>query len=421
MQSVRLSSLFTKTKKQVPADEAARNAQLLIQAGYVHKEMAGVYAYLPLGKAVLDNISQIVREEMNAVGGQELQMTILQPRDIWEKTDRWDDKKVDNWFKTKLANGSELGIGLTHEEPVIDMLKDYVRSHRDLPLKVYQIQNKFRNELRAKSGLMRGREFLMKDLYSFSRTTQEHRDIYEDLAGAYERVYRRLGIGDITYRTFAGGGIFSKFSDEFQTLSDVGEDTIYIHEAKKIGINKEVFTDEVLSELDLNKSELVEKRAVEVGNIFSLGSKYSDALGLYYHDENGKQQSVVMGCYGIGISRIMGLLAEHFADEKGLAWPENVAPAKVYLATVGEDEQVLEAAEDIFAGFNKSNIKVIYDDRPARPGEKFADADLLGIPYRIVVSKKTLEAGGFELKKRSDDITEIVTKESLIKRLATGA
>ncbi len=421
MKSVRLSKLFTKTKKQVPADETARNAQLLIQAGYIHKEMAGVYAYLPLGKAVLDNISEIVRQEMDAVGGQEVQMTILQPKEIWEKTDRWDDDKVDNWFKTKLASGSELGIGLTHEEPIVDMLKDYVSSHRDLPLKIYQIQNKFRNELRAKSGLMRGREFLMKDLYSFSRSTDEHREIYEDLASAYERVYRRLGLGDHTYRTFAGGGIFSKFSDEFQTLSDVGEDTVYIHEGKRVGVNKEVYNDEVLSELGLNKHEMVEKRAVEVGNIFTLGSKYCDALGLQYMDENGKQQSIVMGCYGIGNSRIMVLLAEHFADEKGLVWPENVAPAKVYLANLSDSEKVVKEAEKLFELLEKNGISVIFDDRDVRAGQKFADADLLGIPYRIVVSEKTLQKGGFELKKRIDDINEIVDQEALIKRLATGS
>src|SRR5581483_1103147 len=292
---MRLSQLFTKTSKTVPADESAKNAQLLIKAGYVHKEMAGVYAYLPLGKMVLHNISQIVREEMNAVGGNEVWMSVLQPKEIWEKTDRWDDKKVDNWFKTKLANGTELGVGLTHEEPITDMLRDYVSSYRDLPVYIYQIGTKFRNELRAKSGLLRGREFLMKDMYSFNRNEAEFKDFYEKAAEAYLKIYQRLGIGDSTYRTYASGGIFSKFSDEFQTLSDIGEDTIYLHEGKRIGVNKEVFTDEVLSELGLNKAELIEKKAVEVGNIFPLGSKYSDALGLFYTDESGQQQSVVMG------------------------------------------------------------------------------------------------------------------------------
>src|SRR5690606_18565386 len=234
---MKLSQLFTKTRKDAPADETAKNAQLLIQAGFIHKEMAGVYAYTPLGLRVLENIKQIVREEMNAVGGQEVQMTVLQPKDLFEKTDRWDDEKVDNWFKTKLVNGSELGMGLTHEEPIVDALKDYINSYKDLPIYVYQIQSKFRNELRAKSGLLRGREFTMKDMYSLARSQKEHDELYEKAAKAYTKVYDRLGIGDITYRTYADGGIFTKkFSDEYQTLSSIGEDIIYVHESKKIAV-----------------------------------------------------------------------------------------------------------------------------------------------------------------------------------------
>jgi prolyl-tRNA synthetase len=415
---MRLSQLFTKTSKNVPADETAKNAQLLIQAGYIHKEMAGVYAYLPLGKKVLHNISQIVREEMNAIGGNEVWMSVLQPKEIWEKTGRWDDKKVDNWFKTKLANGTELGVGLTHEEPITDMLHDFATSYKDYPIYIYQIGTKFRNELRAKSGLMRGREFLMKDLYSFSRTQKEHDDFYEKAAEAYMKVYQRLGLGDITYRTYASGGIFSKFSDEFQTLSDIGEDTIYLHESKHIGVNKEVYNDEVLEHLGLKKEELVEKRAVEVGNIFPLGSKYSDDLNLFYSDENGKQQSLIMGCYGIGISRLMGLLAEHFADEKGLVWPEAVAPAKVYIARLGGNEEVTKQADVLYDRLTQANVQVIYDDRDLRAGEKFADADLLGIPYRVVISDKTVASGQVELKARTQDNTESLPSEELIRRVS---
>jgi len=324
---MRVTQLFTRTRKNAPADEVSKNAQLLIRAGFIHKEMAGVYAYLPLGLRVLENIKTIVREEMNAIGGQEVMMTTLQPKDIFEKTDRWDDKKVDNWFKTKLANGTELGMGLTHEEPIVDALSDYVNSYKDLPIYVYQIQNKFRNELRAKSGLLRGREFVMKDMYSLARTQEEHEELYERAAEAYHNIYERLGIGDITYRTAADGGIFTtRFSDEFQTLSDVGEDTIYVDEKKRIAVNKEVYTDENLARLGLNKDDLVEKRGVEVGNIFPLETKYTDALDVYYTDEKGEKQSIIMGCYGVGISRLMGVLAEHFSDDKGLVWPENVAP-----------------------------------------------------------------------------------------------
>lgn len=415
---MRVSRLFTKTTKNVPADETAKNAQLLIQAGYIHKEMAGVYSYLPLGLSVLNKIAGVVRGEMNKVGGQEVQMTILQPKDIWEKTGRWDDKVVDNWFKTKLANGTELGIGLTHEEPLVDILKSYVNSYKDLPLSIYQIQPKFRNELRAKSGVLRGREFLMKDLYTFSRNQQEHEQIYETLAGAYHKVYARLGLGDITYRTFASGGIFSKFSDEFQTLSEVGEDTIYLNKAKKIAVNKEVYTDEVLEEIGLKKADLEEVKAVEVGNIFSLGSKYTDALNLKYVDENGAENSIIMGCYGIGVSRLLGIIAEHFADDRGIVWPEEIAPYKVYLASLGDDKKVISQTEQIYEKLNNSGIEVLFDDRSVRPGEKFADADLLGIPYRLVISEKTLEQNKIELKKRTEKDTQLLEIDKIINLLA---
>lgn len=416
--SIRLSKLFTKTSKTVPADETAKNAQLLIRAGFVHKEMAGVYAYLPLGLQVLENIKQIVREEMNAVGGQELLMTTLQPREIWEKTNRWDDAVVDNWFKTKLKSGAELGVGLTHEEPIVDAVSAYVDSYKDLPLSVYQIAPKFRNELRAKSGLLRGREFLMKDMYSFARSQEEHAEIYEKIAGAYAKVYERLGLGAITYRTAADGGYFTdKFSDEYQTLSEVGEDTIYVDESKKLAINEEVLTDENLAKLGLKREDLVAKKSVEVGNIFPLESKYTDALDAYYTDENGERQSIIMGCYGIGISRLMGVIAEHFSDEKGLVWPEAIAPAKVYLARLSDEPAVAEQADKLESVLTENGIAVLYDDRDERPGKKFADAELLGIPYRVVVSSKTIAGEGYELKARTSDTVEQISLEQLVKKL----
>ncbi len=419
MNSTRLSQLFTKTTKNVPGDEQARNAQLLIQAGFIHKEMAGVYAYLPLGKRVLDNIAQIVREEMNAIGGLEVQMTALQPRELFEKTDRWDDKKVDNWFKTSLKNGTELGLGLTHEEPIVDAAKDFINSYKDLPIYVYQIQSKFRNELRAKSGLLRGREFLMKDMYSFARTQAEHDELYEKAAAAYSKVYERLGLGDVTYRTYADGGIFTtRFSDEYQTISPIGEDTIYVDEQKRIAVNEEVFTDENLAKMGLNKADLVEKRGVEVGNIFPLESKYTDALDVYYTDETGQQQKIIMGCYGIGISRLMGMIAEHFADDKGLVWPEAVAPARVYLARLGQDAAVVQAADALESALTAAGITVLYDDRDERPGKKFADAELLGIPYRVVVSSKTIAASGYEIKGRISDTAEQISLDDLMQKLS---
>jgi len=411
---MRVSKLFTKTRKTIPADETARNAQLLLQAGYVHKMMAGVYAYLPLGKRVLDNIAQIVREEMDAIGGQEVQMTALQPKELWEKTDRWDDAKVDNWFKTRLANGTELGVGLSHEEPIVDSLKPFVDSYKDMPLYVYQIQTKFRNELRAKSGLLRGREFIMKDMYSFARTQEEHAELYERVAAAYGRVFKRLGLGEDTYRTYADGGYFTdKFSDEFQTISPIGEDTIYVHEGKRIAINKEIYNDENLARLGLKKEELVEKRGVEVGNIFPLESKYSDALDLYFTDDTGKKRSIIMGCYGIGVSRLVGMIAEHFSDDRGLVWPDSVAPYRVYLAQLGTDEKVVTAAKKLYDTLQDAGVTVLYDDRNARPGEKFADADLLGIPHRVVVSAKTVDQSVFEYKKRTETDSLAVDIEKL--------
>jgi prolyl-tRNA synthetase len=279
---------------------------------------------------------------------------------------------------------------------------------------VYQIQNKFRNELRAKSGLLRGREFVMKDMYSFATTQEQHEKLYAEAIQAYYRVYERLGLGDVTYRTYADGGIFTdRFSDEFQTLSSIGEDTIYLDEEKKIAINEEIYTDEALAKLGLDKSKLVQKKGVEVGNTFHLESKYTDALDVYYTDEQGKKQSIIMGCYGIGISRLMGIIAEHFADEKGLAWPEAVAPAKVYLVVLGESEAVTKAADALYDRLQKANVRVLYDDRHIRPGEKFADAELMGIPYRIVVSEKTLAANQYEIKKRSESQSTLVNEAEL--------
>lgn len=413
------SQMFVKTRKDAPADETAKNAQLLIRAGFVHKEMAGVYVFMPLGLRVLENIKQVVREEMNAIGGEEVQMSVLQPKDIFEKTDRWDDTKVDNWFKTKLSNGTELGMGLTHEEPIVDMLSDYLNSYKDLPILTYQIQTKFRNELRAQAGLLRGREFVMKDMYSFSRTQEQHNEIYEKIAEAYVRVYDRLGIGDITYRTYADGGIFTKrFSDEFQMLSEIGEDTIHVDKERKIAVNKEVLDDERLADVDIDPAKLEECRAIEVGNIFPLETKYTDALGVYYTDSEGKQQKIIAGCYGIGVSRLVGALAEHFADEKGLVWPENVAPAKVYLARLGDDEAVVKAADDLYAELQGKGVEVLYDDRDVRPGEKFADADLMGIPYRVVISSKTIEQSKVELKKRTEDEANLVDVDELFSILS---
>jgi len=414
---MRISRLFTKTSKTAPADEVAKNAQLLIRAGFIHKEMAGVYAYLPLGLKVLENIKNIVREEMNAIGGQEVMMTTLQPKEIWEKTDRWDDAKIDNWFKTKLVNGTELGMSFTHEEPIVDMIGNYISSYKDFPFSVYQIQNKFRNELRSKSGLSRGREFVMKDMYSFSLNQEQHQAEYEKVVESYFRIYNRLGLGDMTYRTYADGGVFtSKFSDEFQTVTDIGEDIIYIDEKKKIAINEEILTDENLEKLGLIRDELVRKKGVEVGNTFHLEGKYTDALGVYYDDSNGIKQSIVMGCYGIGVSRLMGVIAEIFADDKGLVWPDSVAPFKVYLISIGDKANV--QADALYNELMSMGIEVLYDDRDARPGQKFADSELMGIPYRVTISDRLIKSENYELVYRKNGQKELLTREQLLAKLS---
>ena len=275
------SQLFTKTQKHAPSDEVSLNAQLLIRAGFIYKEMAGVYTFLPLGLKVIDKIADIVRDEMNKTGGIEMQSSALQKKETWEKTDRWDDNVVDNWFKSKLKNNTEVGLAFTHEESISSMMTNFISSYKDLPVYPYDIRTMFRNEVRAKSGLMRGREFFWKALYSFSRDEREHNVYYEKAKIAYKNVFNRAGLKDNTFLTFASGGTFSKYSHEFQAVSDAGEDTIYISEEKGIAVNKEVYNDETLKDLSLKKEDLIEKKAIEVGNIFSLGYKFSKAFILH--------------------------------------------------------------------------------------------------------------------------------------------
>jgi prolyl-tRNA synthetase len=420
---MRLSQLFTKTSKTVPADETAKNARLLIQAGYVYKVMAGVYAYTPLGLRVLENIKQIVREEMNAIGGQELIMSSLQKRSTWEETGRWNDEVVDVWFKSKLKDGTDVGFGWSHEEAIIEMMKQYVSSYKDLPINVYQFQTKLRNELRAKAGIMRGREFVMKDMYSCSLDATQHDKFYQDVMDAYLRIYERLGIGEDTYVTFASGGAFTKFSHEFQTVCDAGEDVIYLGkgtDGKTVAINEEVSDDKTLADLGVKRKELRKVKTAEVGNIFNFGIAKSQDTDFAFNNEKGERQYVYLGSYGIGITRVMGVIVEKFADNRGLVWPESVAPAKVYLARINQtdaDGDVSAIADKIYEELTSKNIAVLYDDREVRAGEKFADADLLGLPYRVVVSSKTIAAGTFEVKARTSETVEHLSQQELIDKL----
>ncbi|HVY36112.1 MAG TPA: aminoacyl--tRNA ligase-related protein, partial [Candidatus Paceibacterota bacterium] len=365
----------------------------------------------------LEKIKRIVREEMNAIGGQELVMTALQKKSTWETTGRWDDEVVDIWFKTQLKDGTDLGLGWSHEEPIVEMLKQYLASYKDLPINVYQFQTKLRNELRAKSGIMRGREFVMKDMYSCSLDADQHEKFYQATIDAYKKIYDRIGIGQDTYVTFASGGAFTQFSHEFQTLCDAGEDTVYLHREKNIAVNEEVLDDGALSKLGIKREELEKVTTAEVGNIFNFGIQKSKEMDFTFTNESGEKQYVHLGSYGIGITRVMGVVVEKFADEKGIVWPESIAPFKVHLISLGEGEK---DARKLYDELTQKDIEVFWDDRgDVSAGEKFADADLLGMPWRIVVSDKSLAAGGYELKGRTEKDSKVVSHKELLNLLTT--
>ncbi len=412
--SLRQSQLFTKTRREAPADELAKNAQLLIRAGYVYKNMAGAYTFLPLGLRVIEKINTIIRQEMDAIGGQELVMPSLQDSALWEASGRWSDDAVDVWFKSELKAGGQVGFSWTHEEVITDLMRQFISSYKDLPKFPYQIQKKFRNEMRAKSGIMRTREFDMKDLYSFSATQEQHDTFYAACSDAYKKIFDRLGIGQMTYKTFASGGAFTKFSHEFQTLAEAGEDIVYVNEEKGVAVNEEVLDAADLSELGVTRDELQKRKSIEVGNIFSLGTKFSEALDLYFTNENGESKPVIMGSYGIGPARSMGTIVDLLADEKGIVWPESVAPFLVHLVGLnGEDAAVRDWTEGIFNSLTEQGVEVLYDDRDVRTGEKFADSDLLGLPYRVVASKRAKEEGKFEVVTRATGEVRSLTEDEL--------
>lgn len=411
---MRLSHNFTRTLKEAPADEVSRNAQLLIRAGFVYKVMAGVYAYTPFGLKVLENIKQIVREEMNAVGGQELIMSSLQRKETWEGTGRWDDELVDIWFKSALKDGTEVGFGWSHEEAIIEMMKQYTKSYKDLPASVFQFQSKMRNELRAKSGIMRGREFIMKDMYSMHATAEDCDAYYDKVIEAYGRVFDRLGLGESTFMTFASGGAFTKFSHEFQTICTAGEDTLYVNDEQTVAVNEEVL-DDATAELGIDKASLKPVVSAEVGNIFKFGTEKSQQMDFNFTGEDGKQHPVYLASYGIGVTRVMGVMVEKFADDKGIVWPEAVAPAKVYLVQIGKESVAL--ADELYDALQAKGIEVIYDDRDERPGPKFADAELMGIPYRITVSDRLMSESKYEFTSRAIGETMLLTRHELLDKL----
>ncbi len=404
------SQLFTKTIKDIPKDEVSINAQLLIRAGYVDKLMAGVYTFLPLGKRVMSKIEAIIREEMDAIGGQEVSMPALQNKEDWEKTGRWNE---DVMMKVKTSFGKEFGLGWSHEEVVTPLAKKHTRSYKDLPFSIYQIQTKFRSEKRAKSGILRGREFLMKDLYSFHANEEDLNKFYDIVAEAYFKIFDRVGIKDRTYLTSASGGSFSKYSHEFQTLTAAGEDNIYICEKCGIAINEEIIEDLDSSCPKCKSGELRKEKAVETGNIFKLMNRYTTPFNFNFLDEFGKENPVLMGCYGLGPSRLMGTIVEIFNDKNGIIWPKSIAPFHVHLVALGENDSIDRETEKIYNALQKEKIEVLYDDRKESSGIKLKDADLIGIPFRIVVSEKTLAKKCAELKERGKKDFELIDLDKL--------
>ena len=396
---MRYSELFGKTSREAPRDEESVNAQLLMRGGFVDKLQAGVYTFLPLGLRVLKKIENIIRGEMIALGGQEVLMPTLQPKSNWEITGRYNE--YDSLFRFEsYYSKQDYILGPTHEEIISPLVKKRVSSHTQLPLYLFQIQNKFRDEKRAKSGLLRGREFFMKDLYSFHADEHDLDLYYEKVKDVYTSLFKRIGIGDQTYLTYASGGTFAKYSHEFQTLTNAGEDHIFVCEPCKTAINREIIQD-VNACPNCGRKDLVEKQAIEVGNIFKLKTKYSTPFELAYTDKDGTSQDVMMGCYGIGLNRLVGTVVEVFHDESGIVWPKSVAPFQVHL--IGID---LEKGEKLYRRLISQGVEVLYDDRDVRAGEKFADSDLLGIPTRIVVSAKTGDQ--IEIKKRSEQNAELI-------------
>lgn len=402
---MKLSNLFTRTKKDYPKDEVSISAQLLIRSGFIDKVAAGVYTLLPLGLKVANKISHIIRSQMDKAGAQEVLMQALVPRQNWEKSGRWE--ALDVLFKVKGADEKEYGLGATHEEIITPLAKKFVLSYKDLPFGVYQIQDKFRDELRAKSGVLRTREFMMKDLYSFHATEEDLNAYYEKMIAIYWDIFEHCGIKDKTHLVFASGGTFSKYSHEFQSETQAGEDEIYVCKQCGTGINKEVLGEKFsCPQCKTEEYELV--KAVEVGNIFKLKTKYSEPFGLTFANEKDEQKPVQMGCYGIGIQRLLGTVVEINRDEKGISWPEEIAPYKYHLIAIGDTKN---EADKVYEELTEKGIEVLYDDRDVSTGEKFADADLIGLPYRLVISAKN--NGKIELKKRSEEKTELVDITSL--------
>ncbi|HTK60149.1 MAG TPA: aminoacyl--tRNA ligase-related protein [Candidatus Baltobacteraceae bacterium] len=400
---MRYSHLFGKTSKNAPSDADSPNARLLEQGGFVEHVMAGVYSWLPLGLSVLRKVEQIVREEMDALGGQEIFMPSLQPKEYWETTGRWEN--VDILFKIKSQTDKMYALGCSHEEVVTPLAQKFTRSYKELPFALYQINTKFRDELRAKSGVLRGREFRMKDMYSFHTNQADLEAFYAKTLDAYVRVFKRCGL-DVKVVQASGGIFTDKISHEFQALTESGEDTLIACTTCSFGQNSEIATLKEGDDCPNGHGKLVKMKGVEVGNIFDLGTKFTDAFGFDFMNEEGKHQRILMGCYGIGTTRLVGAIVEVYHDAKGIVWPKAVAPFHVHVAALTSKNpeaqaQIEETVQAIERDLPAVGAQVLIDDRDKGAGEKFADADLIGIPLRLVVSEKSLAAGGVEWKERA--------------------
>lgn len=398
---MRQSQLFGKTSKQAPADATAVSHIYLVRGGFIDQLMSGVYSFLPLGLRVHGKIENIIREEINAIGGQEILLPALSPKNLWEETGRWEtyDPKL---FTLKDRHEKDLALGPTHEEVITDLVRRRVQSYKDLPFALYQIQTKFRNELRSTGGLLRVREFSMKDLYSFHTDPEDLKHYFEAVIKAYEKIFQRCGIEPIITRA-SGGSIGGSETYEFQAPTKVGEDTVYIDRETGNAFNKELLDE--IPEGERDRYEQVP--AVEAGQVFSLGTKYSDAMEAKFVDKDGTQKPIVMGCYGIGLGRLLATIVEAFHDEAGIIWPEEVAPFQVHLLALG-DENIKKEAEKIYEKLLKDDIEVLFDDREESAGAKLSDADLIGIPNRYVVSEKTLKESSVEVKKRAEETTKLL-------------
>lgn len=410
---MKYTKMFTKTLKTAPNSAETANHRLLVQAGFVRQVMAGVYTYLPLGLRVLNKISKIVREEMDKIGGQEVLMPVLHPSAIWKQTGGWD--KIDVLFKVKSRTEREYALAQSNEETVTPLAKEWIHSERDLPLAIYHINWKFRDELRSKSGILRGREFLMKDMYSFHADQADFDRFYKSAKEAYLKIFKRLGL--TAKATEASGGAFTeKVSYEFEVLTDAGEAPILYCESCDYCVNvddiKTYKENDICPSCGSNKLKLA--MASEVGNVFDLGQKYSKAFEVTFSDKNGEKKYPIMGCYGIGVSRTMGVIVEKFNDEKGIVWPAAVAPYTIHLASLNtNDESVIKRADEIYVELTKVGIEVLYDDRTeVGAGQKLAEADMIGCPIRAIVSTKTKDQ--VEVKMRNETEAKLMSLEEVI-------